>query len=117
MCETLSFITFLSTFFTGCDLAKNSEWINYFTHPCDESRVVYVVFDQPHVLKSLASMFRADHEFLLPKEFLEKHGLNPNYKYAKLEHVRMLLNFQEKSLFKLSPQLTEECINPGHFKV
>ena len=103
--------------FSGCDLAKNSEWINYFTHPCDESRVVYVVFDQPHVLKSLASMFRADHEFLLPKEFLEKHGLNPNYKYAKLEHVRMLLNFQEKSLFKLSPQLTEECINPGHFKV
>ena len=62
-------------------------------------------------------MFRADHEFVLPRDFLEKHGLNPDYQYAKLEHVRMLLNFQEKSLFKIAPQLTEECINPSHFKV
>ena len=90
-------------------------WQNYFPHPCGDNRIVYVVYDQPHALKSLAAMFRAGHTFKLPAEFLKKHELTSAY--VKLEHVYTLLKFQSKSLFKLSPYLTEDCLDPSHFQV
>ena len=77
--------------------------------------MVYVVYDQPHVLKSLAAMFRAGHCFKLPHSFLEKHGLD--YEFVELEHIRELLKFQDQTLLKLSPYLKENCLDPGHFEV
>ena len=90
-------------------------WVNYFEHPCDPLRVIYVLFDQPHVLKALAGMFRSGQKFKLPEEFLRQHELE--YEFVKLEHVRQLLKFQDQTLLKLSPYLTENCIAPGHFEV
>ena len=29
----------------GCDLGKNSSWINYFPHPCKEDSKIYVIYD------------------------------------------------------------------------
>ena len=60
-------------------------------------------------------MFRAGHSFKLPDDFIEKHDLE--FAFAKFEHIETLLKFQNSTLFKLSPRLTEDCLNPGHFKV
>ena len=98
----------------GCELTKNSEFINYFPHPCDNNIKVYVIFDQPHVLKSLASMLRSHKVFELPEEFVEKNNLPSNL--VKIEHVIQLLDFQNKTLLKLSPHLRKESIEPGHFQ-
>ena len=98
----------------GCELTKNSDFINYFQHPCDETVKVYVIFDQPHVLKSLASMLRSHGEFTLPEEFVKKHDLPSNV--VKLEHISNLLDFQNKTLLKLSPHLRKESIDPAHFQ-
>ena len=99
----------------GCNLGKNSLWINYFPHPCDDSQVVYVVYDQPHLLKSLAGMFRSGQCFKLPQEFLQKHNLE--FEFVELDHVKQLLKFQDQTLLKLSPYLKENCLDPSHFEV
>ena len=98
----------------GCELTKNSDFTNFFIHPCDSNLKVYVIFDQPHVLKSLASMLRSHKEFKLPEDFVTKHGL-PSSR-VKIEHVQKLLDFQNKTLFKLSPLLRKGCLDPAHFQ-
>ena len=54
----------------------------------DEDKKVYVLFDQPHVLKSLASMLRSHKEFKLPEDFVTKHALPSNV--VKIEHIQKL---------------------------
>ena len=62
-------------------------------------------------------MFRAGHTIQLPEEFLQKYGLDIEHSFAKFEHLKTLLNFQKNTLFKLSPRLKEDCLDPSHFKV
>jgi len=78
-------------------------------HPNDSQRSLFFLADPTHLIKSLRNLLLKNN-IILPKDYKENNGLNSEI--VTFDCVKFLVNFQEKSSFKLQPKLSSVNVNP-----
>jgi hypothetical protein len=85
---------------------------NFFIHPFDNNRVIFVKPDDVHNIKNMICGFR-EKNVKLENCLVSAHNLSSNI--ANFSDVVRIYDKQKDSTFKPCPKLTQKCIDPTHF--
>ena len=90
-----------------------SEILNSTVHPCNENRKLWFQPDPGHLLKNLKSGLLSNKTITLPDNFCKTHELPSAI--VNCNHVKDIIECQEKCTLKIVPKLTEEDFSSGTY--
>lgn len=95
-------------------MGKNSSWNIAAPHPAFPGEKLYFMPDVCHVLKNIKAAICNGMVIVLPPEVVKSERLPINE--VRLEHFKMLAEFDDGNVLKLAPILTKKILEPSHFE-
>ena len=96
----------------GIVCSKLSVTVNKILHPLVPGRMLYFMFDVPHLIKNVKAALVNGHEFTLSDDIVQRHQLPTNT--VSRQAVRSLVDFQLDDDLKITPNVTSEKVNESH---
>lgn len=87
---------------------------NYFVHPFDKTKKIYVFADAQHVFKNLTQAFVRNGDIIIPEELKVKFNLPTNL--AKISHLKEIFDIDDNQILKLTPKVKEYMFQPTNFQ-
>lgn len=87
---------------------------NWFVHPLDSSRKIYVFADVQHVFNNITQAFLKHGAIKISKDYQLKYKLPSDT--AQISHIKDIFKIDEQSIFKLTPRIEEFMFSPNNFQ-
>lgn len=97
----------------GIVYEQYSQVVNYCSHPCDNERKLFFMYDSPYLLKNLRNFLSNGQNIELPEDILIREKLPCNFVSTK--YIEELLNVDMPQDLKLTPHLRQAALQPLHY--